>query len=133
MKVMKLFPAVLLTVVPAIAAAQPEAVDTVSWGRPESAVPDRTFAIALGTGYAQGGGKLGGELGNLEDVAGPGAAVEVDLGYRIIPQLSLGVNDIALGAGNLPPPDPTTGATATRGPTGLLQTSNLGIGVTELF
>lgn len=91
MKVMKLFPVVLLTVVPAIAAAQPEAVDTVGWGHAVAAVPDRTFEIAVATGYAQGGGKLGGTLGSLEDVAGPGAAVEVDLGYRIIPQLTVGV------------------------------------------
>jgi hypothetical protein len=91
MKVMKLFPAVLLTVVPAIAGAQPEAVDTVGWGHAVAPVPDRTFEIAVGTGYAQGGGKLGGTLGNLEDIAGPGAAVEVDVGYRIIPQLTVGV------------------------------------------
>lgn len=91
MKVMKLFPVVLLTVVPAIAGAQPEPADTVGWGHAVAAVPDRTFEIAVATGYAQGGGKLGGTLGSLEDVAGPGAAVEVDLGYRIIPQLTVGV------------------------------------------
>src|SRR5215470_11393117 len=91
MKVMKLFPAVLLMIVPAVAGAQPESADTVSWGHAVAAVPDRTFEIAVGTGYAQGGGKLGGALGNLEDVAGPGAAVEVDVGYRIIPPLTVGV------------------------------------------
>jgi hypothetical protein len=48
------------------------------------------FELGLGTGYAQGAGKLGGTMGNLEQIAGPGGLVEVDLGYRIIPQLSVG-------------------------------------------
>ncbi|HEY4240396.1 MAG TPA: outer membrane beta-barrel protein [Kofleriaceae bacterium] len=48
------------------------------------------FELSVGTGYAQGGGKLGGGMLNLEDIAGPGGAVELDLGYRIIPQLSVG-------------------------------------------
>jgi hypothetical protein len=91
MKAMKWFPAVLLMVAPAVAGAQPEPTDAVGWGHAVAPVPDRTFEIAIATGYAQGGGKLGGELGSLEDVAGPGAAVEVDLGYRIIPQLTVGV------------------------------------------
>jgi len=49
------------------------------------------------------------------------------------PQLSLGVNDVALGAGNQPPGDATAMAGAARGPTSLFQTSNIGIGVSELF
>ena len=48
------------------------------------------------------------------------------------PQLNVGVNDIALGAGNLPPSDPQAGGVM-RGPTGLFQTSNIGVGVSELF
>jgi hypothetical protein len=90
MKAMKLFPALLLTIVPAVVSAQPEPVDTTGLGHAVAAVPDRTFEIAATTGYAQGGGGLGGTLGNLEDVAGPGAAVEVDIGARIIPQLAVG-------------------------------------------
>jgi hypothetical protein len=91
MKTMKLFSAVLLMIAPAVAGAQPEPTDAVGWGHAVAPVPDRTFEIAIATGYAQGGGKLGGELGSLEDVAGPGGAVEVDLGYRIIPQLTVGL------------------------------------------
>ncbi len=91
MKAIKLFPAVLLTIVPAMVSAQPEPADTPGWGHAVAAVPDRTFEIAVATGYAQGGGKLGGQLGSLEDVAGPGAAVEVDVGARIIPELAVGV------------------------------------------
>jgi hypothetical protein len=94
MKAMKLFPALSLLIpalVPAVAAAQPEPTDTASGF--DHAVPEvhrKSFEIGIATGYAQGGGKLGGALGNLEDVSGPGGAVEVDLGYRIIPQLLVG-------------------------------------------
>ena len=88
---MRLFPAVLLLIVPAVATAQPEATDTTGVGHAVLAVPAGTFEIAVATGYAQGGGRLGGDLRSLEDVAGPGGAVEVDLGYRVIPQLALGV------------------------------------------
>jgi hypothetical protein len=48
------------------------------------------FELGLGAGYAQGGGKLGGDMRNLEDVSGPGAAFELDASYRIIPELSVG-------------------------------------------
>ena len=89
MKVIKLFSAVSL-LVPTLAYAEPESLDaSASFDHPVAPV-NRAFEIAVGTGYAQGGGKLGGSLGNLEDVSGPGAAAELDLGYRIIPQLSVG-------------------------------------------
>lgn len=91
MKGIKLFSAVLATVVPAVVSAQPEPADTVGLGHPVAAVADRTFEIGVAAGYAQGGGKLGGTLGSLEDVAGPGAAVEVDVGYRILPPLAVGL------------------------------------------
>ena len=89
MKIMKLFPAVSLFI-PAIAAAQPESPDTTTGF--DHAVPSvkNAFEIGVATGYTQGGGKLGGNMGSLEDLSGPGGAVEVDLGYRILPQLSLG-------------------------------------------
>jgi len=48
------------------------------------------------------------------------------------PQLNLGVGDVAIGAGNLPPADPMS-ASVMRGPTGVFQTSNVGIGISELF
>jgi hypothetical protein len=87
MKVIKLFPAISL-LVPAVALAQPESAETGF----DREVPTVSNALEIGvaTGYAQGGGKLGGSMGSLEDIAGPGAAVEVDLGYRIIPELSIG-------------------------------------------
>jgi outer membrane protein, heavy metal efflux system len=45
------------------------------------------------------------------------------------PQLSAGLNDIALGVGNQPPPP----MPPTPGPTGLLQTTNIAVGISELF
>ncbi len=91
MKTMKFVPALSL-LVPALAYAQPAyepAPDTTGF---DHAVPEirNAFEIGVGTGYAQGGGKLGGAMGSLEDVAGPGGLVEVSLGYRIIPQVSIG-------------------------------------------
>jgi hypothetical protein len=90
MKAIKLFPALSLLVVPSLALAQPESPDTTIGF--DHAVPsvNNAFEVGIATGYAQGGGKLGGDMANLEDVAGPGGAIELDLGYRIIPQLSVG-------------------------------------------
>jgi len=93
MKAIKLVPALSLLIpalVPAIAAAQPESADTTTgFDHPVPAVQN-AFEISVGTGYSQGSGKLGGSAGSLEDIAGPGGAIEVDLGYRIVPQLSVG-------------------------------------------
>lgn len=47
------------------------------------------------------------------------------------PQLNLGVNDVSLGLGNLPPSDPMQ-PTVMRGPTGVFQTTSVGIGLSEL-
>lgn len=89
MKAIKLVP-VLSLLVPAIAVAQPESADTTTGF--DHAVPavQNAFEIGVGTGYSQGAGKLGGTTGSLEDLAGPGGVIEVDLGYRIIPELSVG-------------------------------------------
>jgi hypothetical protein len=91
MKAMKLVP-VLSLLIPALAVAQP-AAETVEgdarFDHPVAPVT-RGFELGLSTGYTQSAGELGGTMGNVQDVAGPGGLVEVDLGYRILPQLSLG-------------------------------------------
>lgn len=46
--------------------------------------------ITIGAGYAQGTGDVAGGMA-VEDVAGPGGAVEVQLGYRLVPAFTLGV------------------------------------------
>jgi hypothetical protein len=88
MKALHLISAVSL-LIPAVALAQPESADTTGFDREVPAVKS-AFEIGVATGYSQGGGKLGGNMLSLEDVSGPGAAVEVDVGYRIIPELTLG-------------------------------------------
>jgi hypothetical protein len=89
MKIMKLFPLVSL-LVPAVALAQPESPDTTTGFDHEVPAVKNALEIGVATGYTQGGGKLGGNMGNLEDISGPGGGVELDLGYRIIPELSVG-------------------------------------------
>jgi hypothetical protein len=85
---MKLIPALSL-LIPALAYAQPEASDT--GGFDHAVAPVRNaFELGVAAGYAQGGGKLGDNVGSLEDVAGAGGTVEIDAGYRILPELSVG-------------------------------------------
>jgi hypothetical protein len=47
--------------------------------------------LTVGTGYAQGFGDIAANRPNLTDVAQPGGSVQIGVGYRVIPQLSLGV------------------------------------------
>lgn len=89
MKTIKLIPAVSL-LIPAIAAAQPESSEVSTGFDHQVPAVQNAFEIGVATGYSQGAGKLGGNMGSLEDVSGPGGAVEVDLGYRLLPHLSLG-------------------------------------------
>lgn len=92
MKASKLIPAILVSLVPTLAMAQPQESPDTTTGF-DHAVPavQNAFELAVSTGYQQGAGKLGGHMGSLEDVAGPGGAIEVDAGYRIIPQLTVGL------------------------------------------
>jgi hypothetical protein len=47
--------------------------------------------LTIGTGYAQGFGEIGTNQPKLTDIGQPGGAVQVGVGYRLIPQLTLGV------------------------------------------
>ena len=89
MKAMKFVPVISL-LVPALAHAAPETIDGNTGFDHDVAPVARAFEIGIATGYTQGGGKLGGDMGSLEDVAGPGASVQLDLAYRILPRLSVG-------------------------------------------
>jgi len=68
-------------------------------------LPAATGAIELtvGTGYAQGFGDVASNHATLKDVSTAGGAVQVGVGYRIIPQLTLGVygSGAAFGRGDL--------------------------------
>jgi hypothetical protein len=90
MKALKLVP-VLSLLVPAVAFAQPDDLETTKgFDHPVTAVQN-AFELGIAAGYAQGAGKLGGNMNSLEDVASAGGAVEVDAGARIIPNLSVGL------------------------------------------
>jgi hypothetical protein len=56
-------------------------------------LPPATHAVELtvGTGYAQGFGDVGSGVPKLTDMGQAGGAVQVGVGYRLIPQLTLGV------------------------------------------
>jgi hypothetical protein len=47
--------------------------------------------LTIGTGYEQGFGKFGSGQPSLTDVGQAGGAIQVGAGYRIIPQLTLGL------------------------------------------
>jgi len=89
MKAMHLIPAFSL-LAPAIVHADPESIDAQSSVDHHVAPVQNAFEIAVATGYSQGGGPLGGGMRHLEDISGPGGAFELDLGYRIIPSLTIG-------------------------------------------
>lgn len=86
MKIKNVVSAVSL-LIPAIAQAQP---NESSRGDEYVAPAKDAVEIAIATGYAQGVGKTGGDMADLDDLSGPGGAVQLELGYRVIPHLSLG-------------------------------------------
>ncbi|MGN6105249.1 MAG: hypothetical protein ACTHU0_09115 [Kofleriaceae bacterium] len=49
------------------------------------------FEIAIGGGYTQGGGDIGQGMATFDDLAGAGGGGEIQLGYRIIPNLTVGL------------------------------------------
>src|SRR5262245_27307095 len=46
--------------------------------------------IAVAGGYAQGAGTVGAQMANVEDLSSAGGGAEVKLGYRIIPEVTVG-------------------------------------------
>jgi hypothetical protein len=56
----------------------------------EVAPTETAFEVALGAGYIQGRGGAG-SAGTVQDITGPGGNVELQLGLRAVPQLSVGV------------------------------------------
>ncbi len=65
---------------------------TVSWSAPEKASGlYNGFELGLGAGYSQGVGNVGRSMPSLTDSGGAGAALELDLGWRIDPHFLVGV------------------------------------------
>jgi hypothetical protein len=58
-----------------------------------SSIPAVTHAleIGVGAGYAQGTGDIGSGMSSLGDLSSAGGTAELQVGYRIIPQLELGL------------------------------------------
>jgi hypothetical protein len=52
---------------------------------------DRSVELTVATGYAQGFGDVAAEQPSLTDVGQAGGAVQVGVGYRLLPKLTLGV------------------------------------------
>jgi hypothetical protein len=52
---------------------------------------DRSVELTVGAGYAQGLGNVGAAQPSLGDVGQAGGAVQLGAGYRLVPQLTLGV------------------------------------------
>jgi hypothetical protein len=91
MKAMHLIPIVsLLAPTAALAQPQVDSLDDTSGVDHHVAAPANDVEVAVATGYAQSAGPIGGSQQHLEDLTGPGGAVQLEVGYRIIPELSVG-------------------------------------------
>src|SRR5580692_9766562 len=75
------------------ARAQAQDKDQVVNEAPAKDLAPATHAVELtvGTGYEQGFGKFSSGQPSLTDLGDAGGAVQVGVGYRIIPQLTLGL------------------------------------------
>src|SRR6188508_1104202 len=89
MKATLLIPALSL-LVPSVALAQPDDIESSDSVDHHVAPADHAFELAIGTGYTQSAGKLGEGMDDVQDVAGAGGAANVEIGYRIIPHLAVG-------------------------------------------
>ena len=68
-----------------------EATESSSSSHTPLAPVSQSVELTVGTGYSQGFGDVGSGRPSLSDVGTAGGAVQVGLGYRFAPQLSLGV------------------------------------------
>jgi hypothetical protein len=58
----------------------------------ESLAPaTHSVELTVGTGYAQGFGKIASSQPSLTDIGQAGGAIQIGVGYRLLPQLTLGV------------------------------------------
>lgn len=79
----------LLSLLPsATALAQPGADTSVTTGAP--APISNAVEIAVGGGYMQGVGRVGDSTSNVEDLSRSGGGANLEVGYRLTPNLTLG-------------------------------------------
>jgi len=83
--------AAVITLVGGVAGAQQKDQPQESSGSKDLAATTHHLELTVGTGYAQGFGNVGDGQLALTDTAKAGGAIQVGVGYRIIPQLTLGV------------------------------------------
>ncbi len=58
----------------------------------DRAMPTVSRALEIGAGlaYTQGTGDIGSQMGKVQDLSGPGGAFELQVGYRMLPELAFG-------------------------------------------
>jgi hypothetical protein len=71
--------------------AQPKDQPSEGQGDASLAPATRSVELTIGTGYEQGFGKIVDGQPSLTDVGQAGGAIEASVGYRLIPELTLGV------------------------------------------
>ncbi len=74
-----------------VADAQPKDQPTESAADGNLPAADKSVELTIGTGYEQGFGKIVNNQPTLTDIGQAGGALEASVGYRLIPQLTLGV------------------------------------------
>lgn len=91
MKISQLAP-VLALLIPGVAAADDNQHQNDQAGFDRYVAPlSKAIEIGVSTGYAQGGGPIGSTMQDLDQLSGPGGAVELQLGYRINPTFAVGL------------------------------------------
>jgi hypothetical protein len=80
-----------IVAVSGVAGAQEKDAPQQSSGTKDLSAPTRHLELKLGTGYEQGFGNVGDNQPSLTDVGTAGGAIQAGVGYRLIPNLTLGV------------------------------------------
>lgn len=83
--------AAIITLAGSVASAEQKDQAQESSGGKDLSATNHHLELTVGTGYAQGFGDVGDSQLSLTDTAKAGGAIQVGVGYRIIPQLTLGV------------------------------------------
>src|SRR5579871_6769604 len=89
--------AAIVTLVGGVASAQQKDQARESDGSKDLSATNHNLELTVGTGYAQGFGNVGSGQPTLTDTGTAGGAIQAGVGYRIIPQLTLG----AYGSGSM--------------------------------
>ena len=89
MKTWMVVPGLIVWVAARPALAEDTDTETTVLNR-EAAPPAGALEVALAAGYSEGVGRVAKGMDSVPQIAGPGGAVEADVGFRISPHLLLG-------------------------------------------